>query len=61
MEVPMGIEPMNVGFANRSVRPLRHGTTNKNEIIVSRFRGFTRVDRLYKNRKLFTICSQELC
>lgn len=26
VEVPMGFEPMNAGFANRSVKPLRHGT-----------------------------------
>lgn len=26
LEVPMGVEPMNGGFANRSVRPLRQGT-----------------------------------
>lgn len=26
LEVPVGFEPTNGGFANRSVRPLHHGT-----------------------------------
>ena len=26
MEVPVGFEPTNAGFANRSVKPLHHGT-----------------------------------